>query len=133
MVQSTENIDTCGRCHGTLRIRTMPSRPIMTIDSVSDPGEAETVHVITYGSERFSVVFRSVDPVIEVRGLAIAWEAVMRMSNGREFLGYGGTRPAALHSAHESATSDGALTGVDLGLVMDALCPPHDGAPSFLN
>ena len=96
-------------------------RPVMTIVSRPQPGGAETVHVVRYGSERFSV-FRSVDPLVQVQGIALRWEEIVRASDGRTFHGYGAVREGAFRNAYEFATSTGTLTGVDLGLVTDALC-----------
>ena len=70
-------------------------RPVMTIVSRPQPGGSETVHVVTYGSERFSVAFRSVDPVVQIQGVALRWEAIVRVPDGRAFHGYGPVREFA--------------------------------------
>ena len=95
---------------------------MMTIVSRPDAIGSETVHVVTVGAVKFSVTFRSVEPVVEVRGIALTWEVVLRVSDGREHHGYGAAREDAFRSAYESAASTGTLSGVDFGLVMGALC-----------
>jgi hypothetical protein len=98
------------------------SRPFMTITSRPQSGSSELIHVVTHGSERFSVAFRGVDPVVHIRGIALMWEAIVRLPDGRAFHGYGAVHEDALYNACASATSSGTLTHVDTALVTAAVC-----------
>lgn len=89
---------------------------------------SETAHDVTYEDVRFRIVFRPVDPVVHVQGVALEREAII-VHEGRRFHGYGPDEATAFQSALESAKREAALTEVDPASIVSALASSPPSRP----